>query len=72
MKQSTIKIRISFNHTDAAHYFCVDYFEWTSSYYEQPSIMHLNEFLIYLQTDTQVYGIGSTKGLNDFMSGTSE
>ena len=39
----------SFLYTDrVAHLFSVDYFDWTSSYYEQPSITHLNEFLIYL------------------------
>ena len=50
MKRGNIKIHIdaSLNYTDPAHYFCVDYFDWTSSYYEQPNITHLNEFLIYL------------------------
>ena len=35
----------------------------THTYYEQPNVRHLNEILVYLQTDKKTYGIGSTKNI---------
>jgi hypothetical protein len=42
------------------------------TFYEQPSISHLNEVLVYMYTDDTVYSFGSTKNLNDLIDGSTE
>jgi uncharacterized membrane protein len=40
---------------------------WVSTdiYYEQASVKHLNDIVVYFLTDTGVYSVASTKALND-------
>ena len=50
------------------HNFWVD----TATYFEQPSIKHLNELLVFVYTDRQVYAIASTQSLNDLIENSNE
>lgn len=49
-----------------------NYWVDTMTYFEQPNVRHLNEILVFLQTDSQVYTFASTKSLNDLIDGSSE
>ena len=44
----------------------------TQIYFEQPNIKHLNEVLVFVNTDDAVYSFGSTKNLNDLIDGSRE
>ena len=41
-------------------------------YFEQPSVKHMNEILVFVQTDEKVYTFASTKSLNNLVDGSSE
>ena len=59
--------------------FNIDYWVDTMAYFEQASVRHLNEILVFIYTDAPddgsdsgVYTFGSTKSLNDLIAGSSE
>lgn len=41
-------------------------------YYEQPEVTHLNELMVFMYTDDNVYTFGSTKNINDLLMGSTE
>ena len=45
--------------------YIIDYWIDTMKYFEQPSVKHLNELMVFMYTDDGVYSFGSTKNLND-------
>lgn len=44
----------------------------TATYFEQPNVTHLNEIVVFLYTDTNVYTFASTQALNDLLENSSE
>jgi hypothetical protein len=49
-----------------------NYWVNTAMYFEQPSVKHMNEILVFVQTDEKVYTFASTKSLNNLVDGSSE
>jgi hypothetical protein len=49
-----------------------NYWVDTASYFEQPSIQHNNEIVVFVQTDTDVYSFASTKSLNSLIDASTE
>jgi len=41
-------------------------------YFEQPSVRHMNELMVFMYTDDGAFTFGSTKNLNDLIVGSSE
>jgi len=44
----------------------------TMKYFEQPSVRHMNELMVFMYTDDGAFTFGSTKNLNDLIVGSSE
>jgi len=49
-----------------------NYWVETYTYSEQPNIKHMNEIMVFLYTDTDVYTFASTKNLNDLLDSSGE
>jgi len=49
-----------------------NYWVDTATYFEQPSIHHNNEVLVFVQTDERVYSFASTKALNSLIDASNE
>ena len=45
-----------------------NFWQDTMTYFEQPSVKHQNELMVFLYTDTKVYAFASTKNLNDLVA----
>lgn len=44
----------------------------TRGYFEQPSVSHTNEIVVFVYTDDRVYTVASTQSLNDLLDSSSE
>ena len=48
---------------------CLDFLIFDSFHYEQPEVKHLNELIVLLQTDIATIQVGTTRELNNMLSG---
>jgi hypothetical protein len=54
------------------YHFDLDYWIDTMKYFEQPAVTHLNELMVFMYTDDNVYTFGSTQNINDLLMGSTE